>query len=223
MGLEPTRTEAQRLLRPLRLPFRHLGSSERETGFEPATPTLARSYSTAELFSLASPLRRCKYRGKVDGAKKRQRTRALLQEVLRKRMPGGSYAKKGLFCGNDYICGAFFEQTLMAAKHPGPIAFVAVDGKQLKAAVGSSLLVDVRQQAVGDRVTLEEVLLLWDGKQARVGAPHVAGAKVVTEVAAHAKDGKVVVFKKKRRKGYKVTRGHRQPYTRLLVKEIIQK
>ena len=79
---------------------------------------------------------------------------------------------------------------------------------------------DRRQGEVGDTVELSDVLLVADGEDVKIGQPVVDGAKVVAKIAEQGKDKKVIVFKKKRRKGYKVKRGHRQPYTALTIEEI---
>jgi large subunit ribosomal protein L21 len=64
------------------------------------------------------------------------------------------------------------------------------------------------------------VLLVGDDKQTKIGAPYVAGTQVEAKVVKHIKDEKVVVFKKNRRKGYKVRRGHRQEYTALEITKV---
>ena len=74
----------------------------------------------------------------------------------------------------------------------------------------------------GEEVTFEEVLLIEDGEKADFGMPVLKGWKVVAEVVKHLKGDKVTVFKKKRRKGYTVKRGHRQDHTQLLIKQIIK-
>jgi large subunit ribosomal protein L21 len=64
------------------------------------------------------------------------------------------------------------------------------------------------------------VLLLSNDKEVKVGAPVVSGASVNAKVLAHVKDEKVIVFKKKKRKGYRVKRGHRQQYTHIEITSI---
>ncbi|MBE0551261.1 MAG: 50S ribosomal protein L21, partial [Ignavibacterium sp.] len=69
-------------------------------------------------------------------------------------------------------------------------------------------------------VTFDQVLLLSDGEETQVGSPVVKGAKVTAKVLSHLKDDKVLVFKKKRRKGYRKLNGHRQQLTRIEVTQI---
>ena len=71
----------------------------------------------------------------------------------------------------------------------------------------------------GDKVTFDKVLLVSDGDKVRIGAPFV-GAKVVATVVGHGRERKIIVFKKKRRKHYKRTKGHRQGFTTLKIESI---
>jgi len=73
----------------------------------------------------------------------------------------------------------------------------------------------------GDSITFEDVLLASDGKDVQVGEPTVKGAKVKAEVVKHGRDRKIIVFKRKRRKGYRRKQGHRQGYTEIRVDEIL--
>ena len=73
---------------------------------------------------------------------------------------------------------------------------------------------------VGTDLKFDKVLLLADDKAVKVGSPMVEGASVGVKVLAHVKDEKVIVFKKKRRKGYRVKRGHRQQYTHIEIVSI---
>ena len=99
-------------------------------------------------------------------------------------------------------------------------ALVEIKGKQYKAVKGSVLKVDRFDAAVGDALEFDKVMLVSDEKETKVGAPYVAGAKVTATIGETIKDKKVIVFKKKRRKGYKRTQGHRQQYTMLTVEDI---
>ena len=76
------------------------------------------------------------------------------------------------------------------------------------------------ENEVGSSVKFEKVLLLSNDKEVKVGAPVVSGASVNAKVLAHVKDEKVIVFKKKKRKGYRVKRGHRQQYTHIEITSI---
>jgi large subunit ribosomal protein L21 len=73
---------------------------------------------------------------------------------------------------------------------------------------------------VGSKLSLDKVLLLSDGKKVAVGQPHVSGKAVQAEVVRHGRDAKIVVFKKKRRKNYRRTRGHRQGFTEIKIKAL---
>ncbi len=99
-------------------------------------------------------------------------------------------------------------------------ALVEIKGKQYKAVKGSVLKVDRYDAAVGGSLEFDTVLLVSDENETKVGAPYVAGAKVTATIGETVKDKKVIVFKKKRRKGYKKTQGHRQKYTLLTVEDI---
>jgi len=72
----------------------------------------------------------------------------------------------------------------------------------------------------GSKVNFDEVLLLDDAGKVKVGAPTVKGAKVSGKILEHVKGNKVIVFKKKRRKGYAVKNGHRQQYTKVQIESI---
>ena len=99
-------------------------------------------------------------------------------------------------------------------------AIVEIGGKQFKAAEGDRLYVPRMKAEVGDTVTFDRVLLVSGDDGVQVGAPTVSGATVDAEVLDHVKGDKVIVFKKKRRKGYRVKNGHRQPYTRLSIESL---
>jgi len=99
-------------------------------------------------------------------------------------------------------------------------AIIRTGGKQYQVAAGDTLRVEKLQGEVGDTVELSDVLLVADGDNVKVGQPVVDGAKVVAKIAEQGKAKKVLVFKKKRRKGYRVLRGHRQLFTALTIEEI---
>lgn len=101
-------------------------------------------------------------------------------------------------------------------------AIVQAGGRQLKVAPGGVVLVDGTAGEAGAEVTLDRVLLVEkDGGEVVAGAPFVANAKVVAVVAGEARGPKIRVFKKKRRKGMRRTKGHRAVFTRLTVKDIV--
>ncbi len=94
-------------------------------------------------------------------------------------------------------------------------------GKQFRAEPGERLKVPTLAAGAGDAVTFEDVLLLSDGEAVKVGRPTVKGASVKAEVLGHGRGKKVIVFKRKRRKGYRRKQGHRQNYTEIQVDEIL--
>jgi large subunit ribosomal protein L21 len=99
-------------------------------------------------------------------------------------------------------------------------AIVNIAGKQYKVAEGDQLKVARLQSAVGEKVNFEEVLLTDDGKNVRIGKPAVKGAKVTAEVIEHGRLRKILVYKKKRRKGYQRKNGHRQDFSAIKINSI---
>ncbi|HUX06153.1 MAG TPA: 50S ribosomal protein L21 [Acidobacteriota bacterium] len=89
-------------------------------------------------------------------------------------------------------------------------AVISTGGKQYRVKQGDRISVELLDVEEGAEVTFSEVLLLQEGDAIKVGTPTVSGASVTGRVVSIAKDDKVVVFKKKKRKGYKKTQGHRQ-------------
>src|SRR5215831_3693217 len=98
-------------------------------------------------------------------------------------------------------------------------AIIRAGGKQFRVEQGTTLRVPSLKQAVGESVELE-VLAAGDGSGTKAGGALLDGAKVTATVASHGREPKVVVFKKKRRKHYKRTKGHRQGYTTLKIESI---
>ncbi len=92
-------------------------------------------------------------------------------------------------------------------------AIVNISGKQFKVSAAQKVYVPLLESEVGAKVEFPEVKLYSDDNGVLVGAPNVASAKVTATVLEHVKDDKVLVFKKKRRKGYRVLNGHRQQLT----------
>ena len=101
-------------------------------------------------------------------------------------------------------------------------AIVEHGGKQYRVSPGDELLVDRTQPDLGqgDTLVFERVMLVSQGDAVRVGRPTVEGALVRGQVVAAERGDKIIVFKKKRRKGYKKTQGHRQDYYRVRVETI---
>ena len=101
-------------------------------------------------------------------------------------------------------------------------AIVQTPGRQMKASPGASLTLDGTLGEPGSELTLEQVLLVEkEGGEIVAGAPFVADARVVTIVEGEARGPKIRVFKKKRRKGMRRTKGHRATYTRVRVTDIL--
>ena len=99
-------------------------------------------------------------------------------------------------------------------------AIVEIAGQQFKVAQDQKLFVHRLDAKEGAKVSFDNVLLLDDGKKVTVGAPAIKGASVEAKVTSHLKGDKVIVFKKKRRKGYRVKNGHRQALTELIIEGI---
>ena len=102
-------------------------------------------------------------------------------------------------------------------------AIVEIAGQQFKVAKDQKVYVNRIQEEEGKKVSFHNVLLLEDGKNITVGAPAIDGAAVEAKVVKHLKGDKVIVFKKKRRKGYRKKNGHRQYLTELMIEGIVAK
>ena len=98
-------------------------------------------------------------------------------------------------------------------------AVIQTGGKQYRVAEGDTIRVEKLDGEVGSKVEFADVLMLG-GEKVEVGKPHVSGAKVTAEIVAQDLAKKVIVFKMKRRKGYRNRRGHRQPYTELRIESL---
>jgi large subunit ribosomal protein L21 len=99
-------------------------------------------------------------------------------------------------------------------------AIVDIAGQQFKVAKDQKVYVHRLDAKTGTKVSFDQVLLLDDGGKVTVGAPAIANASVDAKVVKHLKDDKVIVFKKKRRKGYRVKNGHRQSLTEIVIESI---
>ena len=100
-------------------------------------------------------------------------------------------------------------------------AIVEIAGQQFKVEKDQKLFVHRLDSKEGSKVTFDNVLLLANGDKISVGAPAIDGAQVGVKVLKHFKGNKVIVFKKKRRKGYRVKNGHRQALTEIQVENIL--
>ena len=101
-------------------------------------------------------------------------------------------------------------------------AIVEIAGKQFKVTQDQLLYTPQLNVEAGSAITFDKILLVDEGDTVAIGTPTVAGAKVTGKVLDHVRGDKIIVFKKKRRKGYKKTQGHRQDYTKVLIERIIK-
>ncbi|NLY56607.1 MAG: 50S ribosomal protein L21 [Firmicutes bacterium] len=99
-------------------------------------------------------------------------------------------------------------------------AIVETGGKQYKVSKGDVITVEKLDAEAGSEVALDKVLLVHNGSELKVGTPLVSGAKVTAKVLGHGKGKKILVFKFKAKKNYRRRRGHRQPFTKLMIQEI---
>ncbi|MBS2096997.1 50S ribosomal protein L21 [Carboxylicivirga linearis] len=100
-------------------------------------------------------------------------------------------------------------------------AVVDIAGQQFKVEKDRKIFVHRLSAEEGSSVEFEKVLLLDNEGDVKIGAPVLDGAKVTAKVLSHVKGDKVIVFKKKRRKGYKKKNGHRQYFTQIQIEEIV--
>ena len=99
-------------------------------------------------------------------------------------------------------------------------AIVEIAGQQFKVVKDQKVFVHRLQTEEGKQVAFDNVLLIGDGDNVTVGAPAIDGAQVGAKVLKHLKGDKVIVFKKKRRKGYRMKNGHRQSLTEIIIESI---
>ena len=99
-------------------------------------------------------------------------------------------------------------------------AIVEIAGQQFKVAKDQKVFVNRLSTEEGKKVSFDNVLLIGDGDKTTLGAPAIDGAQVSAKVLKHLKGDKVIVFKKKRRKGYRVKNGHRQALTEIVIEGI---
>jgi len=99
-------------------------------------------------------------------------------------------------------------------------AIVDIGGCQCKVFSDEVIRVPKLTEDVGAKVTFDKVMYVSDGKNVQIGAPYVEGKMVQAEVVRHGRDRKIIVFKKKRRKDYRRTNGHRQEFTEIRIKAL---
>ena len=99
-------------------------------------------------------------------------------------------------------------------------AVVDIAGKQFKVEKDQYLYTPLLQAEAGAKVQFDKVLLIDSDGKVQVGTPLIKGASISGKVLGHVKDNKVIIFKKKRRKGYAVKNGHRQQFTKVQIESI---
>ncbi len=99
-------------------------------------------------------------------------------------------------------------------------AIVDIAGKQFKVAKDQFIYAPKMEGEAGASVSFDKVLLVDNDGKVEIGAPAVSGVKVSGKILEHVKGNKVIIFKKKRRKGYAVKNGHRQQYTKIQIESI---
>jgi len=99
-------------------------------------------------------------------------------------------------------------------------AIVNISGKQFKATEGARVRIPKQTGDAGATLTFDNVLLFHDGTNTQVGTPTVSGASVTATVVDHGRERKILIYKKKRRKGYQRKNGHRQWYTEIEIQKI---
>jgi len=126
---------------------------------------------------------------------------------------------------SNFTCSFWFSMTLIYLCSPflksiGMYAIVDVAGKQFKVAKDQYIYAPKMEGEAGSNVSFDKVLLLDNEGSVEVGAPTVKGVKVSGKILEHVKGNKVIIFKKKRRKGYAVKNGHRQQFTKVQIESI---
>lgn len=99
-------------------------------------------------------------------------------------------------------------------------AVIETGGQQFRVKLGDTIKVEKLPGDVGAKVLIDKVLLFADDQDLKIGTPYLEGAEVTSTIKEHGRHKKIIVFKKKRRKGYSVKKGHKQHYTALTIQEI---
>lgn len=99
-------------------------------------------------------------------------------------------------------------------------AVIQTGGKQYKVAEGEILKVEKLAGEAGDKLTLDQVLMVKDENGIKIGAPLLTGARITVEVIEQGRSKKIIVYKYKKRKNYRRKQGHRQSYTKIKIEKI---
>ena len=99
-------------------------------------------------------------------------------------------------------------------------AVIQTGGKQYRVAPGDVVKVEKLSGKIGDSISFDKVLMTSDGDNVNLGNPYLEDSRVMGRIARHGKDRKIIVFKYKRRKGYRRKQGHRQDFTLIKVEDI---
>jgi large subunit ribosomal protein L21 len=108
----------------------------------------------------------------------------------------------------------------ISAKKPAMYAVIRTGGKQYRVAKDEVVFVEKLDAETGSSITLDDVLMVGEGADAKTGTPTLVGAKVTATVLEQKRDDKIIVFKKKRRHNYRRKNGHRQYLTVLRITDI---
>jgi len=100
-------------------------------------------------------------------------------------------------------------------------AVIREGGKQFKVQEGDIIKIPKRSEEEGKKITIKDVLMISDDESTKIGNPIIKNAKVEAKILKHSKDKKIIVFKYKRRKGYRRKLGHRQQFTRIEIGKIL--
>jgi len=100
------------------------------------------------------------------------------------------------------------------------IAIVETGGKQYKVEEGKYVDIELLDGKEGDKIDLDKIVMIIDGENSKIGQPYIEGAIIKGEILKNGKDKKVLVYKMRRKKGYRRKNGHRQQFSRLMVESI---
>ena len=102
-------------------------------------------------------------------------------------------------------------------------ALIKLSGKQIKIEEGKDIKIPFQSTKVGSKIKIENVLFFDDGKKKQIGNPFIKSISFEAKIVAHGEENKILVYKKKRRKGYEKKRGHKQKFTMIKVDKIVAK